>query len=600
MEQARGTLVHAVLERLFDLPAAGRTPAAAGDLVAPQWDRLVTEQPELAGLFDAGDTAGRRVPALGGGLLEGYFAVEDPRRLEPAEREALISAVVDDELLIRGYLDRLDVAPDGALRVVDYKTGGAPREAFEARALFQLKFYALVLWRTRGVVPRVLRLLYLKDAEVCDYSPDAEELLRFERTVVALWRAIERATARQDFRPRPSRLCDWCNHQALCPTFGGTPPPFPVAAAPADPLGDARSRPGRPARTNDPPLTGRAAPTPAPPTRSAARGAGRSGRWRLAEQGRQQLQVHPGQALQLVYAVRRRDRQLRRHRQHGRPGGQGTGHPVGESSSPRSARSAPRAAERRSGTAPGAAWSPPPRRRRRSRRSSPGPGCPAPPRPPTGRLEVTRAVGMPAARTAPSSVNAPGRNAQPRCGQLQDPGVDPLRARPGRGRVAEVVVRSASIGHAGAGDRPAGGLGKVAAVLRANSAARCPRAPRCRSGCRPCRRALRRGVAAQRVLQGRGSARSSAPACPRRPDPAGVTSTPSARAGAAPVGPVAGAITQVAGLQDARIPGRSSRCAARRCRASPRRTTAGRGRRRRPAALRGTPPGRPRPGSAAP
>ncbi|WP_405107675.1 PD-(D/E)XK nuclease family protein [Micromonospora sp. NBC_01405] len=247
VEQARGTLVHAVLERLFDLPAAGRTPEAAGDLVGPQWDRLVTEQPELAGLFDADDPAGTaEFLRAAAGLLEGYFAVEDPRRLEPAEREALISAVVDDELLIRGYLDRLDVAPDGALRVVDYKTGGAPREAFEARALFQLKFYALVLWRTRGVVPRVLRLLYLKDAEVCDYAPDADELLRFERTVVALWQAIETATARQDFRPRPSRLCDWCNHQALCPSFGGTPPPFPAAAGSANPLVDARSRPAPP------------------------------------------------------------------------------------------------------------------------------------------------------------------------------------------------------------------------------------------------------------------------------------------------------------------------------------------------------------------
>ncbi|MFI2712415.1 RecB family exonuclease [Micromonospora sp. NPDC018662] len=247
VEQARGTLVHAVLERLFDLPAAARTPESAGDLVAPQWDRLVTEEPELAALFADGDTAGvEGFLRSAAGLLEGYFAVEDPRRLEPAEREALISAVVDDELLIRGYLDRLDVAPDGALRVVDYKTGGAPREAFEARALFQLKFYALVLWRTRGVVPRVLRLLYLKDAEVCDYAPDAEELVRFERTVVALWRAIEQATARQDFRPRPSRLCDWCSHQALCPTFGGTPPPFPVAAAAPDPLVDARSRPATP------------------------------------------------------------------------------------------------------------------------------------------------------------------------------------------------------------------------------------------------------------------------------------------------------------------------------------------------------------------
>ncbi|MDH6466097.1 putative RecB family exonuclease [Micromonospora sp. A200] len=247
VEQARGTLVHAVLERLFDLPAGGRTPDAAGALVAPQWDRLVTEQPELAGLFDPGDEAGTaEFLRSAAGLLEGYFAVEDPRRLEPAERESLISAVVDEQLLIRGYLDRLDVAPDGALRVVDYKTGGAPREAFEARALFQLKFYALVLWRTRGVVPRVLRLLYLKDAEVCDYSPDAEELLRFERTVVALWQAIEQATERQDFRPRPSRLCDWCSHQAHCPTFGGTPPPFPDRSAAADPLRDARSGPAAP------------------------------------------------------------------------------------------------------------------------------------------------------------------------------------------------------------------------------------------------------------------------------------------------------------------------------------------------------------------
>ncbi|GIJ24889.1 exonuclease RecB [Micromonospora qiuiae] len=244
VEQVRGTLVHAVLERLFDLPPAGRTPAAAADLVAPQWERLVTEQPELAGLFEAGGSVDvAEFLRSAAALLEGYFAVEDPRRLEPAERESLISAVVDDELLIRGYLDRLDVAPDGALRVVDYKTGGAPREAFEARALFQLKFYALVLWRTRGVVPRVLRLLYLRDAEVCDYTPDAEELVRFERTVVALWRAIEQATAARDFRPRPSRLCDWCSHQAHCPSYGGTPPPFPEQVpAPRD----ARSRPTQP------------------------------------------------------------------------------------------------------------------------------------------------------------------------------------------------------------------------------------------------------------------------------------------------------------------------------------------------------------------
>ncbi|WP_155375621.1 RecB family exonuclease [Catellatospora vulcania] len=231
-EQVRGTLVHAVLEKLFDSPAAERTRPVADEMVTPQWERLVEEQPELATLFDAEESMSREeFLSSATELLGGYFAVEDPRRLEPAEREQLIEAVLgaqgEQQLLIRGYIDRLDVSPDGAIRVVDYKTGGAPREAFESRALFQLKFYALVLWRTRGVVPRVLRLLYLKDAEVCDYTPDAEELTRFEKTLFALWKAIESATAAQDFRPKPSKLCAWCSHQQRCPEFGGTLPPFP-------------------------------------------------------------------------------------------------------------------------------------------------------------------------------------------------------------------------------------------------------------------------------------------------------------------------------------------------------------------------------------
>ncbi|MCO8270092.1 PD-(D/E)XK nuclease family protein [Actinoplanes sp. TRM 88003] len=284
-DQVRGTLVHAVLEALFDLPAADRTPEAAAALVAPSWQRLLTDEPELAEIFAAAtgapeppallDAAGHAISAgtvivdpaaadaeadaTGGvdpsageqarlaaflasaqALLPGYFALEDPRRLEPAERETLVSTLVDDELLIRGYIDRLDVSPAGDLRVVDYKTGGAPREAFEGRALFQLKFYALVLWRTRGVVPRVLRLVYLKDTEICDYSPDAEELERFERTLVALSQAIERAKQEQTFLPKRSRLCGWCSHQSVCPEFGGTPPPYPVhvteqpSSAPAD------------------------------------------------------------------------------------------------------------------------------------------------------------------------------------------------------------------------------------------------------------------------------------------------------------------------------------------------------------------------------
>ena len=52
---ARGTLVHAVLERLFDNPPAERTPPAAHSLVQPEWSRLLEAEPELATLFEGAE-----------------------------------------------------------------------------------------------------------------------------------------------------------------------------------------------------------------------------------------------------------------------------------------------------------------------------------------------------------------------------------------------------------------------------------------------------------------------------------------------------------------------------------------------------------------
>ena len=224
----RGTVVHAVLERLFDLPSAQRTVGAAQQLVEPAWHALLAGEPGLAALFaDETDVATWLDSAAE--LVEGYFAIEDPSRLEPAAREERVETVIDG-LRLRGYVDRLDISPSGDVRIVDYKTGTIPREAFEAKALFQMKFYALVLWRTRGVVPRQLKLIYLSDRDTLTYTPEPEELIRFERTLKAIWVAIARAAEAGDFRPSPSRLCDWCDHQVRCPAFGGTPPPFPADA----------------------------------------------------------------------------------------------------------------------------------------------------------------------------------------------------------------------------------------------------------------------------------------------------------------------------------------------------------------------------------
>ncbi|GAB2473785.1 RecB family exonuclease [Xylanimonas ulmi] len=230
---ARGTLVHAVLERLYDAPLGQRTREAALALLPREWERLREAEPRYTQLFAPDDAAGVEQWLDGAGRLLGtYFTLEDPNRLEPQARELRVEhQLADGGPLLRGIVDRLDVAPDGALRVVDYKTGRSPRAGYEASALFQMRFYGLVLWRERGVLPAMLQLVYLGDGQVLRAQPRPSELEVTERKVRALWAAIEQAAGAGDFRPRRSALCGWCAHQAVCPQFGGTPPEFDPALA---------------------------------------------------------------------------------------------------------------------------------------------------------------------------------------------------------------------------------------------------------------------------------------------------------------------------------------------------------------------------------
>ena len=224
----RGTLVHAVLEELFGEPAAARTLERAVALLPSQWQRVQFDSPATATLFGTEQTADEAAwLASAVRLLESYFAMEQPQWVEPSALEERVSYVVDG-VAYGGIIDRVDVAPDGRIRVVDYKTGRSPGERFEAKALFQMKFYALVIWRTRGIVPTLLQLMYLGDGVFVRYEPTEHDLLATEHKLQALWAAIERAIERQDFPPRPSSLCRWCAHQSLCPAFGGTPPPMPL------------------------------------------------------------------------------------------------------------------------------------------------------------------------------------------------------------------------------------------------------------------------------------------------------------------------------------------------------------------------------------
>ncbi|MET9712978.1 RecB family exonuclease [Nocardiopsis alba] len=225
----RGTLVHACLERLYELPAEGRTPRSALDLVDPQWERLRERDPEVAEqLFPDGEGLDEWLESARN-LVRRYFDLENPVTLEPREREMRLEVSLPTGLRLRGYVDRLDVAPAGQIRVVDYKTGKSPHPRFEDKARFQIFFYAVMIWRDLGVVPARLQLIYLGDGSVRWYDPTEEELAAAEAEISDIWERIEAAGRAGLWEPKRSKLCGWCEHQALCPEFGGTPPPLPTA-----------------------------------------------------------------------------------------------------------------------------------------------------------------------------------------------------------------------------------------------------------------------------------------------------------------------------------------------------------------------------------
>ena len=223
--KALGTVVHAVLEELFALDPSDRTPQKARAQVEPQYQAFAAKNPEVAALFT--DDADRQAWLDDArALIDSYFAIEQPQWIAPAAREQRVTTTTERGVRLLGFIDRVDQAPDGRLRVVDYKTGKAPGPRYVGEALYQMRFYALLLARTQ-VLPSRMQLVYLRAGQVITLDPTADEIHAFERQIDRLWDRIEHDIEHDSFTPRKNPLCNWCGVRSLCPLFGGTTPPMP-------------------------------------------------------------------------------------------------------------------------------------------------------------------------------------------------------------------------------------------------------------------------------------------------------------------------------------------------------------------------------------
>ncbi|MDO5723155.1 MAG: PD-(D/E)XK nuclease family protein [Flaviflexus sp.] len=227
----RGTLVHAVLENLYDLPAQDRTPEAAEALIDPAWQALVDKDPKLEEIFLTEDRAAWMSKVAS--LVRAYFRQENPTRLNPAaeNRERMITEVLPSGLRFRGAVDRIDVAGDGAIRIIDYKTGRKPHPRYQGEAIFQLRAYALLISLAEGRMPDLGHLIYLGSNETFPYRYGPADTQRALGRIDGAWSAISDCLEAGKFRPTTSKLCDWCSFQDRCPAFGGSEPEMSASGA---------------------------------------------------------------------------------------------------------------------------------------------------------------------------------------------------------------------------------------------------------------------------------------------------------------------------------------------------------------------------------
>ena len=213
LDAERGTLVHTILQDLFEFPSAQRLPQTAIDLLPSRWSTQLEGKPELKEMV----TNEKEWLDRATSLLTTYFTLEDPSTFEATHREMHLENDFDTDVYLHGYVDRLDIAPTGEVRIVDYKTGKSPKPGWEEKALFQLRVYALLYWKSTGVLPRLLQLIYLGDGRMVKSNPTMKDIESAEKVLHRVAKDIFISMEKEYWPPKPSRLCDWCFFKSICP-----------------------------------------------------------------------------------------------------------------------------------------------------------------------------------------------------------------------------------------------------------------------------------------------------------------------------------------------------------------------------------------------
>ena len=111
--------------------------------------------------------------------------------------------------------------------VTDHKSVSSQTAPSEAQRLVVFHCYASLFDATIVLLPSQLQCLHLREPEASITIPTDQSPRGLQIRTKAVWKAIETACERDDFRPQQGPLCNWCSFQQWCPPYGGNPADAP-------------------------------------------------------------------------------------------------------------------------------------------------------------------------------------------------------------------------------------------------------------------------------------------------------------------------------------------------------------------------------------
>ncbi len=150
-------------------------------------------------------------------MLDSFWKAESAGGAETLAEEAgfAFELPIDEEtqVIIAGYIDRIDRRPSGGVEVIDYKTGPAG-PAGSADSSLQLSIYALGCRDALGLGrPELVTLYYVEQ----DRRVSAERTGAALDALLGELRTRARRIRESDFAASPSpEACSWCDFAGLC------------------------------------------------------------------------------------------------------------------------------------------------------------------------------------------------------------------------------------------------------------------------------------------------------------------------------------------------------------------------------------------------